>query len=432
MLVEFKFKNYRSFKDESILSTESIYLKQYSNALIQHKKKNYLPAIAIFGKNGGGKSNVIRAFWLAVVFIKNAQRTQHDGALIPVDPFLLDDTSKNMPTEFSFVYINDGIKYWYRFLATKEKIIQEELYYAPKGKKTRIFTRDAQSYVFGEEKSKRKLISEFVAENQLFFSVACTMNDSECINAMSWFRDKIYFAQDFSDFPQQMISYSKDEMMLKAISEYAKVADVGIHEVKFEFDKKELDLDNLYDGVNDNEFKEFIEKFVKLIAKSANDNETELLFERLTAITFHEVTDVNGDKKYYSLDLNEESDGTRKLLALSPALESVLRKGGILFVDEIEKELHPILVDFIISKFQSKKTNKNGAQIIFTTHNTNLLNLETLRKDQIYLVDKKRESGVTELYSIKDFNTRTTDNIQKGYMAGKYGATPNVEIEEVE
>ena len=139
----------------------------------------------------------------------------------------------------------------------------------------------------------------------------------------------------------------------------------------------------------------------------------------------------DGNSARYSLDLADESDGTRKFIALAPAIESALSNGGILLIDEIEKELHPILVEYVVAKFQSKKTNPNGAQVVFTTHNTELLNMELLRKDQLYFADKGREDGVSELYSISDFSTRTTDNIRKGYLLGKYGATPNVEIEEV-
>ena len=116
--------------------------------------------------------------------------------------------------------------------------------------------------------------------------------------------------------------------------------------------------------------------------------------------------------------------------ALAPAIESVLTKGGLLLVDGIEKELHPALVEFIVAKFQSKKTNPNGAQIVFTTHNTELLDMELLRKDQLYFVDKNGE-GVSELYGISDFSAHTTVNIRKGYLIGKYGATPNIEIEEL-
>ena len=101
-------------------------------------------------------------------------------------------------------------------------------------------------------------------------------------------------------------------------------------------------------------------------------------------------------------------------------------------VDELERELHPMLVNYIVAKFQSKASNPNGAQIVFTTHNTELMNLELLRKDQLYFVDKNQKDGASELYSISEFGTRTTENIRKGYLLGKYGATPDVEIEEVE
>jgi AAA15 family ATPase/GTPase len=119
-------------------------------------------------------------------------------------------------------------------------------------------------------------------------------------------------------------------------------------------------------------------------------------------------------------------------MSIAPAIESVLSNGGILLIDEIERELHPILVNFIVSKFQSKHTNPKGAQMIFTTHNTELMNMELLRRDQFYFVDKQQEDGASELYSIREFFTRTTENMRKGYLLGKYGATPDIQIEEVE
>lgn len=119
-------------------------------------------------------------------------------------------------------------------------------------------------------------------------------------------------------------------------------------------------------------------------------------------------------------------------MALAPTIESALRTGGILLVDELERELHPMLVNFIISKFQSKKSNPDGAQLVLTTHDTELMSMEILRKDQLYFADKDTADGSSELYSISEFSTSTTDNIRKGYLAGKYGATPDIELEEVE
>lgn len=216
MLIEFRFKNYRSFRDEAILSMEATGLGTFKNSLISYQKDTeLLPGIAIYGKNGGGKSNVIRAFWLAVQFIKNAQRTQHEKAEIPVQPFKLNDYSKNEPTEFDFVYTLNNIKYWYGFSATRGKIIKEYLYHAPKGQRALIFSREEQQFRFTQEKQKRSLISEMVSANQLFFSVACTMNDSDCILAMQWFRECLFFSETIRIYQGSCLTIRKTKICFK-------------------------------------------------------------------------------------------------------------------------------------------------------------------------------------------------------------------------
>ena len=432
MLIEFTVENYRSFRDKAVLSMEATGLSTLKSILIPFGGMRILPSVAIYGKNGGGKSNVIRAFWLAVQFIKNAQKTQHEKAAIPVVPFALNDYSTSEPTKFSFVYTIDGIKYWYSFSATKEKVYSESLYHAPKKQKSLIFSREGQQFSFTEAKSRRKLISQVVAENQLFFSIACTMNDEDCARAMTWFRKKVYFSRDYSDIPQQLLEYSNDANMLRAISDYAKASNVGIEDMKFEINSKEISEETDLPNNNPDEIKAALVQFMHLLSETSNNSETYLKMGQVTATSTHRGKDKSGNSRVYTMELADESDGTRKLMALAPAIESVLSKGGILLVDEIEKELHPSLVNFIIAKFQSKKTNPNGAQIVFTTHNTELLSMELLRKDQLYFVDKNKEDGSSELYSISDFSTRTTENIRKGYLLGKYGATPNIEIEEIE
>lgn len=432
MLIEFKFKNYRSFREETLLSMEATGLGTFKNSLISYGSLNLLPSVAIYGKNGGGKSNVIRAFWLAVQFIRNAQRTQHESSKIPVIPFALNDYSKDEATEFEFVYTLSGIKYWYLFAATKEKVCKESLYHSPKGQKALVFSRENQTFKFTEEKSKRTLISETVAPNQLFFSMACTMNDSVCVNAMKWFREQLYFSRDYSDIPRQLLDYSNDANMLRAISDYAKAADFGIENMQFEIDSKEI-KDNLSFPENMPEgIRAALTQFMNVLSETSNNSETKLKMNEIKATSEHLGVNKEGKTDLYPLELSDESDGTRRLMSFAPAIESALSKGGILVIDEIERELHPMLVDFVVAKFQSKQTNPNGAQLIFTTHNTELMNMEILRKDQLYFVDKNREDGSSELYSISEFSTRTTDNIRKGYLLGKYGATPDIKIEEVE
>lgn len=431
MLIEFTVKNYRSFRDEAVLSMEATGASTLKSVLIPYGGMRILPGVAIYGKNGGGKSNVIRAFWLAVQFIRNAQKTQHEKAAIPVVPFALNDYSASEPTEFSFVYTLDGIRYWYAFSATKEKVYAESLYHAPKGQKALVFAREGQEFTFTEEKARRKLISQVVAENQLFFSVACTMNDVACSKAMTWFREKIYFSRDYSDIPRQLLEYSNDSNMLKAISDYAKAADVGIEDMKFEINSKEINEEADLPANIPEEVKAALVQFMHVLSETSNNSETHLKMGQVNATSMHQGQNKDGTSHMFSMELADESDGTRKLMAIAPAIESVLLKGGLLLIDGIENGLHPIFIELIIAKFQNKNTNPYGAQIVFTTHNTELLNMELLRKDQLYFVDKNNDDGVSELYSISGFSTRTTENVHKGYLLGKYGAIPNVEIAEV-
>lgn len=430
MLLEFKFQNFRSFRDETVLSLEATGLSAFKGSLIKYGTKNLLPGIAIFGKNGGGKSNVIRAFWLAVQFIKNAQRTQHENSEIPVNPFALNDYSRNEPTAFEFVYTLDDILYVYGFSATKDKIVSEYLYHSPNGQRALVFSRDYQKFSFTNksEKARRMLISETVAENQLFFSVACTMNDGDCIRAMRWFREFVYFSRDYTDISTQIFENIDDKNIINAITSYAKNADIGILDMSFEYKSKDVSFpEDLPEGI-----KSALMTLLANLSAGANESEAKLKMGEIVATSFHQGIRKDGKNETYMLDVSDESDGTRKLMALAPAIETVLQKGGILMVDEIERELHPLLVKYIISKFQSKNTNKGGAQIVFTTHNTELMNLDIIRKDQLYFVDKDSNEGTSELYSISDFSTKTSENIRKGYIVGKYGATPDVEIEEVE
>lgn len=433
MLIEFKFTNYRSFRDETVLSMEAMGLSTYKSCLSPFRNKRLLPAAAIYGKNGGGKSNVIRAFWLAVQFIRNAQRTQHENAPIPVQPFLLNDTSRDEPTSFEFIYTIADVKYVYGFSATKKEIFKEYLYYAPKGQLSMVFERDHQNFTFRDnsEKKRRQLISEAVGPNQLYFAIACTMNESACQKAMSWFRENIFFSRDYTDIPSQLIEYSEKPDMLAAIKKYAENADVGIQDMNFEFRNEEIkDASNTGDIPSG--IVAALTQFAKALSDISNTSEIKLQRSEVNATSYHKGLKSDGSEALFELQLADESDGTRKLMALAPAIERALECGGLLLVDELEKEMHPLMVEMIVSKFQSQSSNPNHAQIIFTTHDTELLNMNLLRKDQLYFADKSKKDGASELYSISELQTPTNENIRKGYLLGKYGGTPDIEIEEVE
>ena len=219
--------------------------------------------------------------------------------------------------------------------------------------------------------------------------------------------------------------------MLRAINSYAKAADLGISDMKFEINHKKLPEDHLPDTLPD-DVKTTLAQFLQALRKNIDAIDTQLLFRELKATAYHPGIKQSGEHSYFPLTLDDESDGTRQLMALAPDIEHALQTGGVLLIDEIDTALHPLLVQYILAKFQSKQSNPLGAQLIFTTHDTELLSMELLRKDQLYFVDKDPFSGISELYSISDLGTRTSENIRKSYLLGKYGAIPSLTPEEVE
>lgn len=412
MLLRFEVRNYRSFRDEAILDMETVGLADHKDCLLSFRNDDYLPVISINGKNGGGKSNIVRAMWLSTQFIKNAQRTQYESAEIPVSPFELNEYSKDEPSSFEYEYEDDGVWYCYGFSATKKEVCEEHLYWSPKGQKSLVFKRDYQEFTFpvNKEKKIKEMISKTVGPNQLFFALSCTMNYEPCIKAMKWFRTKLFFSKDYRDLGANLIDYSEDKEMLRSITNIAKVADLGISDMKFEFDNKQIDsIDDLPDDV------------VRAFKENLNGK---LQYNELKASSYHYGVDLNGLKKEYELTLDDESDGTLKLMSRAIAMESALKNGGVFIIDEIEDKLHPILVEYIINRFQ--QNNPSKAQLIFTTHSIDIMNRELLRRDQYYLVNKDSSTGVSELYSVADFSVRNDEKIGKAYLLGKYGAIPYI------
>ena len=429
MLLYFKVKNYRSIRDEAVLDMEAAGLHDAAKNLLPFGRKEYLPAVAIYGKNGGGKSNLIRSMWLAVQFICNAQKTQTENEPVPVRPFMLNDYSVNEPTAFEFAYVQNGAKYVYGFSATRTHIVSEYLKAWPKGREKNIFLRHGQSFIFPKdnEKKRKELIKEAVGKNQLFFAISCTMNYKPCIEAMKWFREKIVFSRDFTDINRNLIDYREDETMLQAIVSAAKKADVGIEDIQFEIDQQTLDLQSQNIPGQMGGMIAALRAFSEALQQNGNEAEVSLNMGKLKSTTYHTGLNCEGKASRYELTLSDESDGTRRLMTLAPAIERTLKEGGTLVVDELEREMHLMLIEYVLGRYQEKRNNPAHAQLIFTTHDTSLLNQEILRRDQIYFVDKRREDGASSLYSLADFNIRNDANIQKAYLLGKFGAVPSIE-----
>ena len=406
MLIEFSFSNYRSFRGKNTLSLESL-----------KKKKGLLPLVAIYGKNGGGKSNLIRAFWLAVKFICNAQMTQGAGVLVPVDPFKLNDYSTETPTSFEFIYKYKGIKYIYGFSATKEKICEEYLYHYPKGFRAQVFKRTGQEFSFIQDKAFKQLISKAVAENQLYFSVANTMN------AMKFFTESIVFSREFEDLPGQIRLNYHNNNVLKSMKQYAQRADVGITDMKFEMKNTKIDVDDTIPEDAPPELSRALKSFVSALS---DNSQVKIQRNEIKARTYHTGISKNGEISQYELGLEDESDGTLRLMALAAAIDRTIDNGGIFVADELEKGLHPLLTEYIVNKFQNSEINKNHAQLIFTTHDTEIMRQHFLDADQFYFVDKDRQTGESELYSVDGLGKKNNADIRTGYLIGKFGGVPEL------
>ena len=412
MFIEFSFSNYRSFREKNTLSLESL-----------KKKKGLLPLVAIYGKNGGGKSNLIRAFWLAVKFICNAQMTQGAGTPVPVDPFKLNDYSTETPTSFEFIYKYKGIKYIYGFSATKEKICEEYLYHYPKGFRAQVFKRTGQEFSFIQDKTFKQLISKAVAENQLYFSVANTMNESVCAEAMKFFTESIVFSREFEDLPGQIRLNYHNNNVLKSMKQYAQRADVGITDMKFEMKNTEIDVDDTIPEDAPPELSRALKSFVSALS---DNSQVKMQRNEIKARTYHTGISKNGEISQYELGLEDESDGTLRLMALAAAIDRTIDNGGIFVADELEKGLHPLLTEYIVNKFQNSEINKNHAQLIFTTHDTEIMRQHFLDADQFYFVDKDRQTGESELYSVDGLGKKNNADIRTGYLIGKFGGVPEL------
>lgn len=438
MLIDFRFSNYRSYRDETVLSMEARGIQDDEEGLTTWGKYKLLPSMAILGKNGSGKSNLVRAFWLAVQFITHAQMTQHEGARVPVRPFRLSDSAAEEPTSFEFTFIEDSIRYVYGFKATTEKITEEYLRYYPKRYPAVIFERKEQNFYFpaGSDRKFKELISKAVAPNQLYFSVACAMNYQPCIKAMNWFRNRVTFTRDYTDLPEMIKENINNDQILNAMKQYAEEADVGIEDMQFELNNTPLGPSVSTEELKKNdpdmpeELSRAIAAFWQSLSASPNASEISLNKQELKVATYHHGLDADGRIKNYMMTLQDESDGTRRIMALAPDFESALQNGGLLIADELEIGIHPLMMQKLIEKVQNPKTNPHHAQLIFTTHDVNVMDFKVLRRDQIAFVDKDRESGASELYQIEDIRDFSGSNAISSYLAGKFGAVPEFDEED--
>lgn len=448
MLVEFSIENFLSFKDRvtfSMLasSDDSNPDNMFNCKTLTGDTKNLLKSSAIYGANASGKSNFI----IAIDFIKSLVLTSHknqEGDLININQFKLDKNCESKPTSFEIIFIYENVKYCYGVKLDKEKIHEEYLYHWPNGRRAMVFERQGtDKFVFQKESKtkkeelKQEIYLESTLDNTLFISQATKLKHPTMTQAFKWFREKLRLLFDYEDLEGFTLKSIEESSKFKdKVLKYLEFADIGIKDLKVtkkyvNFDKMPQ-LSNLVgvatEDVNFDEMpllKEYLLKSKSLSEKETTDidlNEIKLFGADM--ISYHKGIDVNGNNTLIPFNIADESAGTQKYIHLIGPIIDSLENGYTVFIDELDLHLHPNILKELVKIMHNPEVNKNNAQFIFTTHCTNLLDLELFRRDQIWFTDKNNETGITDLISLADYSPRKDLNIQKGYLEGRFGAVP--------
>jgi len=400
MLIEFSVTNYRSF-----LTTQSLTLTANTATELQEENsfvspvsnlQRLLRSSVVYGPNAGGKSNLIQAIAFMKRFVSLSAKESQEGEKIDATPFLFNRQSSRNSSEFEVLFIQDGIRYQYGFAVNSERVTGEWLFAYPEGKAQKWFERNYDPetqkdiWYFGPKfTGRRKVWQEATRSNALFLSTAIQLNNEQLKPVFNWFDYKLVTsAQVTSIRPEFTISECEEENKKKKILKFMNTADPSITDIFLE--KKEFSMENL-----------------------PAEMPQHLFF-------MHPSSDKSED---VALEFSEESAGTRKLFILAGPWLDVLDNGLVFFVDELDTSLHPLLVRFLLNLLHNSETNQHNAQLIFTTHDTTVLDQTFMRRDQVWFVEKDAENA-TRLYPLSDYKPRKGEALQKGYLYGRYGALP--------
>lgn len=424
MLIQFSVTNFLSFRDETVLSLSTNKDNSHSENLLSYKNERILPSVAIYGANAAGKSNLQKALTAAIIMIHNSNNLQVDQPLM-VTPFLLDSKSRFDKTKFDFIYTYNDVKYEYGFVLDSNNVWEEYLYEYKSSKPSLIFERsEINKYKFTTKtKSQLSQIVDKNTSNKLFLATATSWNSDLTKDAYMWFATMIdtYDSQNLEDLMYTEFDRhqnNNDSSLNKFMLHLLQKADINISNFNYESIKREVNQLPF-------ELPPELQGLMNPIPSAKK------VLEQRRIITSHQVVE-NGEKKEYPLNYFDESNGTKRLFTYGPVLKNALENGRTIIIDEIDNALHPAMTKSLIEMFQNPNINKNNAQLIFNTHEISLLDLNLFRRDQIYFVEKNNKTGVSDLYSLDEFSPRKSENIQKRYLQGRYGAMPFVNLKGIE
>lgn len=413
MLVDFNVCNFKSFWSKqtlSLIKTTRNELPANSFDIAGIRDLSLLKTVAIYGANASGKSNLLAALnSMEQIVTHRSQR----GELLPITPFKLNKNSKNAPSEFEVTFIVDDIRYQYGFSANATQIFDEWLIVYPKNHAQKWFERvwDSEhqkhqwkfsSFFTG----KKQVWQDATRSNALFLSTAVQLNNEQLKPVFDWFDKTLRFG-GVEGFSPAYTALQCNEGKNLDIIKFLKAADFNISDIKVkteEFTPTSLPND-IPAPLKDALLKELQGQKSLQITTSHKD---------------HDGIDV-------PFDFTEESDGTQKLFSFAGPILDVLENGRVLCIDELNVNLHPKLVKFLIELFHNEKTNPKNAQLVFTTHETSILNQEVFRRDQIWFCERN-EKQFSILYPLSDFSPKKgKENLELGYLSGRYGALPFIQ-----
>ena len=413
MLLQFYFSNYRSFEGEGILDMRASGSNELSSHVRNTLNERVLPVTAIYGANASGKSSVFEAFQFMTFCVLESLSFSDDNKKnsykLKVDSFKFSD-SRDKPSEFEINYIDKKGKkelyYNYGFKIDNSGILEEYLTY---NTKTGVKRNEDYTYIFKRERNQKLHLNSSIEkfrenleislkDKTLLVSLGAKLNIDEFIRVRTWFINT------------EVINFSN--------SLYGVLLENTLPNNIFESEEVRKNLVNFINSFDDSIIDIEVEK---ISAIDENDNDNYRVF------TIHKSDKETSTAR---ISMNEESSGTKKMFSLYQTLLDALENGGVFFVDELDIKLHPLLMRNILLTFIDKEKNPNNAQLIFTTHNTIYMDMDLLRRDEIWFVEK--DNGVSNLYSLDDITNekgekvRKDSNYEKHYLLGNYGAIPNL------
>ncbi|MEO5370292.1 MAG: ATP-binding protein [Magnetococcus sp. DMHC-1] len=329
-----------------------------------------------------------------------------EGDLFNYSAFMLDAVSSKQPSEFELTFIDQGVRFQYGFSLMPERVVEEWLLVYKSAKPQMWFSRrfdpdgGKDLYEFGPHLTgKRSLWKESTRSNALFLSKAVDLNSEGLRPIYSWITKKLRIigAGDRPPFHASIL-HAKTEEGKTELLRFLEAADLGIVGLVASDEKK-------------------LKQIIKM-GLTADGKPAAVYAEMPMPVFLHQVEDIVA-----KIDLEDESAGTQKFFAFASFVINILKDGCVWVVDELDGSFHPLLVRFLIGLFHSIDNNKNGAQLIFTTHDVSILNTEIFRRDQIWFIEKDQTQS-SKLYPLTDFSPRQKEAIDRGYLIGRYGALP--------